>query len=166
MEDAKLLRLTSYPLIAALCLLVSPALAGSADWCVEAIDDGRNDYVSTVGGIFIKERRELSESDIPKAERCVSATVGGPVRYDPQNHAFRDKSGAVIGGLTDEETAAETKARTEKFIADVEQRQAERRADVVERLTEACTRQYRRDADATIMNKLCFDVFMERGLPD
>lgn len=40
------------------------------------------------------------------------------------------------------------------------------REPVVARLAQACDTMYRRDPDATITNKLCFDLFWERGLPD
>lgn len=40
------------------------------------------------------------------------------------------------------------------------------REPVEARLSAACDTMYRRDPDATITNKLCYDVFLDRGLPD
>lgn len=38
--------------------------------------------------------------------------------------------------------------------------------EVQSRLTAACSNLYRRDADATITNPLCYEVFLNHGLPD
>ena len=42
----------------------------------------------------------------------------------------------------------------------------DKREAVTARLVEACGAMYQRDPDATMTNKLCFDVFWETGLPD
>lgn len=81
-----------------------------------------------------------------------------------QDYEIGNRPGAVICGLDQECMLA--------IEADAAQREAENQAKtdakqvVQTRLTQACEAMYRRDPDATITNKLCFDVFWERGLPE
>lgn len=53
-----------------------------------------------------------------------------------------------------------------EFAAIVEKQRNERQFDVLLRLQEGCEAMFKRDPDATITNQLCFDLFMDRGLPD
>lgn len=53
-----------------------------------------------------------------------------------------------------------------EFAELMEQRRMDREYEVLLRLKDGCTAMFKRDPDATITNRLCFDLFMDQGLPD
>lgn len=61
---------------------------------------------------------------------------------------------------------AEESARLAQMRAEGELIRLQRQRSVQERLSEGCSRMYRRDPDATITNSLCYEVFFNQGLPE
>ena len=65
--------------------------------------------------------------------------------------------------------AQEAADRVAQLVAEAEAEQERRRLrrvqEVTAKLIEVCENQYRKKPDETILNKMCFDVFMARGLP-
>jgi len=111
---------------------------------------------------------------------CLSFAKGEPYAFDETTFKFRPAS--VIANEAEKRAAAAAErlreyedAQRQIRIAEEAARQAERdekarreakRAAVTVRLIDACTELYRTHPDETITNKLCFDVFLQIGLPE
>ena len=68
-------------------------------------------------------------------------------------------------GMTAEELA-ELSASADASLARMRQADVDRAQEVRDRAFEACERLWAADADAAILNPVCFDVFTGNGLPD
>lgn len=173
---------------AALLLFAAPAYAGGVpQWCLEGLDDGDAAYVDRMTTMLLSTPKFYSADDIEKAIECLNRHTGKSYSYNAVVQRFGTKeeldgylaekakadqkkaeAAAAKAAAEKEAAAAAEKARAEleQIRADIERRAAERQQAVVARLSDACDAMFRRDADATITNKLCFDVFWERGLPE
>lgn len=177
-------------LTAATILYAAPALADLGSDCLKAADAGNSALVKQYADMILFSRDKLSEQRAADAAACLLEATGRDYVYAPDVRKFelaeehdqaaveRQRQAAEKSRVEREKQArkkeaenkaqaeaAEARAAAERFRADMERREAERHQAVAARLSEACTNLYRRDPDATIANKLCFDVFWAQGLP-
>ena len=71
----------------------------------------------------------------------------------------------AAAAMTDEELAA-MDGRVAASLTIIEQAATNRRDDVRDIAAGACERLWAKDADAAILNPICYDLFVSRGLPD
>lgn len=180
-----------FPLIAALACAATPAMADLGSDCLEAAKAGNDALVRRYADMILFSAGKLSEDHAAKAGSCLQKATGQAYVYVPairkfelaEAHAEAEKKRQEQAAEREAEERAATKAertaalaaakaeeedksRTERVQAQIASMEAERHQAVAERLSEGCRRMYRRGPDATITNKLCFDLFWERGLPD
>lgn len=146
-------------------LVGSTASAGVYGDCWAAIEAGDTKQVKQLA------RQIMRLGSIPKQNRdlaleCVNAAMDGEYAYSTVTHEIvpksrkeeLDRAERLLGGVEPDEI--------ERREADAEGLAHERRAAARRRLEEACVAQFHVDPDATIMNQLCFDVFLAKGLPE
>ena len=71
----------------------------------------------------------------------------------------------AAAAMTDEELAA-MDGRVAASMAAFETARTNRRDDIQDVAAGACERLWIKDADAAILNPICYDLFVSRGLPD
>lgn len=125
--------------------------------------------------LLMTSRIVIPPSDEELGERCLKIFTGKEYKYYQEFKRFLTNEEFVVEQSRSEKAneerklEAERKARQaelEEATRAAEMRKAERERAVWERLGEACETLYRRNADTTISNELCFNYFLTTGLPE
>lgn len=169
-----------------LAFSANAASANYAKWCVEAYEKSDVERAEPMARSLMRNAHGFNRADATMGIQCLLQYTGETYTYDPTTRRFHtqkslDEEQRQIRERTElnreeerQQAAATRAARIEeqarsRRVAELAQRiEEERQArerEVLDRLNEACTSMYARDADATITNRLCFDVFWETGLP-
>lgn len=177
--------------IISLCLVGVPAWADLGDYCLEAMKKGDKAGAQKIADVILFSNTPMSSDRAKTSAECLRAVTGleyiyvdETAKFEPaagyeQREAERRRKLAAQRQKDREEAAkqraekaaeaaaaAERQARTDQMMVEAAQRAAERERAVSERLALACENMFRRDPDATMTNRLCFDVFWRAGLPD
>lgn len=174
-----------------LCLMGAPAWADLGDYCLEALKKGDTTGAKKIADVILFSNTPMSPERAATSAACLTAVTGEEYIYVSQTAKFepaarheqreverqrevaarQEKVRQEAEKRKSEEAAeaaaeAERQERINRLMAEAAQRAAERERAVSERLALACKNMFRRDPDATMTNKLCFDVFWRVGLPD
>lgn len=71
----------------------------------------------------------------------------------------------AIAAMTAEELAANM-AQADEALAGMAMQREQSRQKIRDRASDACDRLWRKNADAAILNPICFEIFLSSGLPD
>ena len=178
-------------LIACLACAASPALADPGAECLKAVDAGNVTLAKQYADMILFSAGKLSAERAADAAACLLAVTGQNYVYAADIRKFEaadEHDQAVVerqrqtaeknrvvreneakkraADEKDKAAAAKAQAAVDQFKADLDRVETERHLAVAARLYEACANLYRLNPDSTISNKMCFDVFWERGLPD
>lgn len=174
-------------LTATLCLMAAPASADLGDYCLKAIGTGDEAGAKRLADMILFSNTQLPPERAAVSAECLKGVLGQDYVYAASTGKFEPASEHEVreaerrrklAEQRDEErkarevredaakSEAEAKARTEDLLAEMELRALEGQGKVVERLAEACRNLYQRHPDETITNRLCYDVFLNQGLPD
>lgn len=168
--------LTSIIMLAATGL---PANANTYDECEVAISQGDVGAAKEAAKQMIRYS-PVPFSRIPEIERCLSFAEGEPYVYSQTLTEFVPRSSRDEAEAEAERKAAQRQkrmqeAQQQQINAELERQRAEKAAEradaerrraVTIRLVDACRHLYRQRPNETITNSLCYDVFMELGLPE
>lgn len=159
----------------------TPAMTDAAEDCLSKESGSIEARVIALG--LIDTPRKMSNDEAKPIIRCLLHASGAEYQYDASVGIFytsNDSADRAIRGSLAAKALAEAEAKAEEatvaaaeaarksseIAAATARAKAAREAEVIEQLAASCERLYRRDPDLTIANKLCFDVFFARGLPD
>ena len=123
------------------------------DKCLQQLSD--DDIASAKNSAnTIKRLSGITGSNIIKAEECLSGVMGQPYVFSVEKRKFVP----LVQVKAAEELAAAKLA---------EELRVQRNVKAAVLLTvETCTKFYRKDAEAAILNPVCNDLFLKIGLPD
>lgn len=171
-------------LICALALAVSASAASAnyAKWCLDAYEEGDLERAETMANSLMQNAHGFNRADADMGIECLLQYTGETYTYDPEIRRFytqkslreeqrasRERAVELFQGAAARQAvrAAERarSAQNAELAKRIQEEREAREREVMARLNEACTSMYARDAEATISNKLCFDVFWQTGLP-
>ena len=130
------------------------------DKCLQQLSD--DDIASAKNSAnTIKRLSGITGSNIIKAEECLSGVMGQP-------YLFSLEQGKLLPQVEVNIQQNRAKAAEELAAAKIaEERRIQRNIQAAIFLTlKTCTKFYRKDAEAAILNPVCNDLFLEIGLPD
>ena len=123
------------------------------DKCLQQLSD--DDIASAKNSAnTIKRLSGITGSNIIKAEECLSGVMGQPYVFSVEKRKF-----VPLVQVKAAEALAAAKLAEELRV--------QRNVKAAVLLTvETCTKFYRKDAEAAILNPVCNDLFLKIGLPD
>lgn len=151
----------------AIALLFPAAAIANPEFCVDAKRSGNKELWDFWATHVLGAARDLNQRQLSQASECLEDFPGGPYAY--VDGKFMNADQAKLEEEAERQAkldAEEAAAVAAEFRLAAEAEKSKRQFDVLLRLQEGCEAMFKRDPDATITNKLCFDVFMDRGLPD
>lgn len=130
------------------------------DKCLQQLSD--DDIASAKNSaITIKRLSGITGSNIIKAEECLSGVMGQP-------YVFSLEQGKLLPQV--EVNIQQYRAKAAEALAAAklaEERRIQTNIQAAVLLTvKTCTKLYRKDAEAAILNSVCNDLFLKIGLPD
>ena len=152
------------PLLVTVLTIVGLASTSNAqsifDKCLQQLSD---DDISSAknSANTIKRLSGITGSNIIKAEECLSGVMGQP-------YIFSLEQGKLLPQVEVNIQQNRAKAAEELAAAKLaEELRVQRNVKAAVLLTvETCTKFYRKDAEAAILNPVCNDLFLKIGLPD
>ncbi|MBM1816228.1 hypothetical protein [Pseudosulfitobacter pseudonitzschiae] len=152
-------------------LVMFSALGAHADIyddCDAAIKAG-DKAAALLNGKIMLNRQPVPYLELGRITKCLSFATGEKHDYSPKFGRVMPVAEIRKAEIEAEKTAQE-EAKKERERQEAEKlaraRTFQRELAVLTQLTESCQRLYRQAPDETITNKLCFDIFMNIGLPD
>lgn len=141
--------------------------AANSEACLDAKNSGNNERWLFWGNHIVESGRDLTLRQQNQAAKCLKDFPGGPYIYQNGQFIAEDMAEAAAETHDKAETEANAaRARLADYQEQMAQQAVERRVRVVEQLQDSCTAMFRQDPDEAITNRMCFDLFMEQGLPD
>lgn len=131
------------------CIAVaSPAIAGESiyDQCLRAIEENDAISVALNAALITSALDSISEQNIAKAEKCVSANNGVPSVFDRASNSF------VPAAEIQRQEDADQRAARNQLLIDTD-------------IWNACKGLYERDMAAAMTNSVCVLSFRQIGHP-
>ena len=123
------------------------------DKCLQQLSD--DDIASAKNSAnTIKRLSGITGSNIIKAEECLSGVMGQPYVFSVEKRKFVP----LVQVKAAEELAAAKLAEERRIQTNIQA--------AVLLTVKSCTKLYRKDAEAAILNPVCNDLFLKIGLPD
>jgi len=123
------------------------------DKCLQQLSD--DDIASAKNSAnTIKRLSGITGSNIIKAEECLSGVMGQPYVFLVEKRKFVP----LVQVKAAEELAAAKLAEERRIQTNIQA--------AVLLTVKSCTKLYRKDAEAAILNPVCNDLFLKIGLPD
>ena len=123
------------------------------DKCLQQLSD--DDIASAKNSAnTIKRLSGITGSNIIKAEECLSGVMGQPYVFSLEKRKFVP----LVQVKAAEELAAAKLAEERRIQTNIQA--------AVLLTVRTCTKLYRKDAEAAILNSVCNDLFLKIGLPD
>lgn len=151
----------------AIALLFPAAALASPEFCVEAKKSGNKERWDFWATQVLGATHDLTPRQITAGKACLKDFPGGPYVYVDGKFINADQAEREAEAERQAQINAEAaEAAATEFRLAAEAEKSARQFRVIQQLQDSCIAMFRRDPDATITNKLCFDVLMESGLPD
>lgn len=138
--------------------LTTPASANAIDDCRIAVEGGDKELANIASGkLLANGGTVIPHEALESVTACMELGRGSRVAYSHQYKVFKIAGQARI----------ENEKWVERIVAeDMAKNRRLKELAVQLHLSDACIRLYRSDPDEAILNRMCYDVFIDIGLPD
>jgi hypothetical protein len=146
----------------AILFCVSPAVAGPFADCKEAVNSNDRALAkAAVEEILSGKGLYVPPNNSDLVAECLLVAGSEGLEYSKSKGRF-----LPAGPADTDASKKRLEKKREAFDRLLLKQQSERRRLVFKRLFEACRNLYRSDPDRAITNQLCFEYFLDDGLPE
>lgn len=142
----------------ALLIYSTTANAGLSEWCLDAYSSGNIEEGNRWATLMLEGERTFTGKEIGNAVKCVERFTGKKHQYNPKTKKFPT--------MEEISATASLERQLKDRVAKNKEEAAIRQVQAQAKLIEACNELYLKDESSAVTNQLCYQTFVEFGLPE